>query len=112
MDLKDKKAAEQLNTTSQTTGKSYVQKFFKKEGENSAKCNICLKVYVFKTGGPTSSLKRHLDEKHREILKVNEKKEPKQQRSDNCTILVNLWENEVKEKSSFPQMTELRRFLP
>ena len=74
MDLKDKKAANQLETKSQTTGKSYVQKFFKKEGENSAKCNICLKVYVFKTGGPTSSLKRHLDEKHREILKVNEKR--------------------------------------
>ena len=90
MDLKDKKAANQLETTSQTTGKSYVQKFFKKEGDNSAKCTICLKVYVFKTGGPTSSLKRHLDEKHREILKVTEKKEPKQQRSDHCTILVHL----------------------
>ena len=47
-------------------------------------------MYVFKTGGPTSTLKRHLDEKHREIVKVTDKKEPKQQRSDHCTILVHL----------------------
>ena len=82
MNSKDKKAAEhseQLNTTSQNLVKSLVQKFFKKEGNNSAKCNICLKLYVYKTGGPKSTLRRHLNEKHREKVKVNEKKEPKQQ---------------------------------
>ena len=60
-----------------------------------------MKVYVFKTGGPTSSLKRHLDEKHREILKVNEKKEPKQQRSDNCTILID-WSGLVQRETHLP----------
>ena len=80
MNSKDKKAAEQLEAVSQNPGKSLVQKFFKKEGNNSAKCNICLKIYTYKAGGPTSTLRRHLDEKHRDLLKVHEKKQPKQQR--------------------------------
>ena len=88
MDSKEKGNAQQLNAMSQNPGKSLVQKFFKKEGNNSAKCNICLKLYVYKAGGPTSTLRRHLDEKHKEVLKVHEKKQPKQQRSDNCTILL------------------------
>ena len=35
----------------------------------------------------TSTLKRHLDEKHREILKVNEKKQPKQQRLSSSSFV-------------------------
>ena len=46
-----------------------------------------MKLYVYKTGGPTSTLRRHLDEKHREILKVHEKKQPKQQRLSSSSFV-------------------------
>ena len=80
---------------SPTSAKSIVQKFFKREGNtNTGKCQICSKVYAYKLGGPTSSLKRHCLEKHSEKVEKVEKEAPKQQSIKK--VLTKVFKQQVK----------------
>ena len=57
---------------------SIVWKFFKREGQDLVKCQVCSKEYSYKIGAPTSSLKRHCESKHKNKCEAFEKEKPKQ----------------------------------